>query len=123
MGQAAHRRRPETERHNAEKAATRAALEALPNGAERPGVDPDLVATLEAEYRMHAEALGHVDGRPTTPAGLESALRLAVLTHKRAAVVQLRDNEHIDDIVLREIQAQLDAEEVRLSRGLLANTE
>ena len=64
---------------------------------------------------------------PTTPAGLEEsdfdALRLAVLTHKRAAVVQLRDNEHIDDIVLREIQAQLDAEEVRLSRGLRVSTE
>ena len=62
----------ETERHKAEKAATRAALQALPIEAQRLGIDPDLVAALEAEYRMHAEALGHVDGGPTTPAGLES---------------------------------------------------
>jgi CPA1 family monovalent cation:H+ antiporter len=45
-----------------------------------------------------------------------TALRLAVLAHKRATVVRLRDERRIDDIVLRQIQARLDIEEVRLAR-------
>nr|WP_240943092.1 cation:proton antiporter [Planosporangium thailandense] len=43
-------------------------------------------------------------------------LRLALIARKRARVVKLRDAHHIDDTVLRRIQAQLDAEELRLSR-------
>jgi CPA1 family monovalent cation:H+ antiporter len=39
-----------------------------------------------------------------------------VLAHKRATVLRLRDERRIDDIVLRQIQARLDVEEVRLSR-------
>jgi NhaP-type Na+/H+ or K+/H+ antiporter len=117
--------RVESERHKAEKVATRAALDAVPVEAERLGADPELVAKLEAEYRLHADALGQVDadGRPSSAEADFDALRLAVLAHKRAAVVQLRDDQHIDDIVLREVQAQLDAEEVRLTRGLLAGSE
>ncbi|WP_129337677.1 Na+/H+ antiporter [Cellulomonas endophytica] len=115
------------ERRLAERAATRAALEALPVEAERLGTAPHLVAALEAEYRMHAEALGQVDDDgPATSAGSEAqfdALRLAVLGHKRAAVVALRDDRRIDDIVLRQVQAQLDAEEVRLVRGALTAEE
>jgi len=114
----------EGERHHAEKVATRAALDALPVEAERLGLTGKVVAKLEAEYRMHAEALAEAgaehpdDGRPRE-ADFD-ALRLAVLAHKRAAVVRLRDERTIDDIVLREVQAQLDAEEVRLTRGALS---
>jgi CPA1 family monovalent cation:H+ antiporter len=118
----------EHERHEAERVATDAALEALPAEAERLGLGGKVVAKLEAEYRMHAEALEETvqdpdgerrsDGRPRE-ADFD-ALRLAVLAHKRAAVVRLRDERTIDDIVLREVQAQLDAEEVRLSRGALS---
>lgn len=110
----------EDERHKAEKVATRAALEALPVEAERLGVDDRVVRKLEAEFRLHAEALEQTDGDTDDGRVREAdfdALRLAVLAHKRAAVVQLRDDQHIDDIVLREVQAQLDAEEVRLTRG------
>jgi CPA1 family monovalent cation:H+ antiporter len=32
-------------------------------------------------------------------------------------VLQLRDEQRIDDIVLRQVQAGLDAEEIRLSRA------
>jgi monovalent cation/hydrogen antiporter len=114
----------DSERHHAEKVATRAALDALPVEAERLGLSGKVVAKLEAEYRMHAEALAEAgdgpadDGRPRE-ADFD-ALRLAVLAHKRAAVVRLRDERTIDDIVLREVQAQLDAEEVRLTRGALS---
>lgn len=115
--------RIDDERHRAEQTATQAALDALPVEAARLGLDGKVVAKLEAEYRMHAEALAEADGGPATPGRVREAdfdaLRLAVLAHKRAAVVRLRDERTIDDIVLREVQAQLDAEEVRLSRGAL----
>jgi hypothetical protein len=42
-------------------------------------------------------------------------LRLGLLASKRDAIVRLRDEGRIDDIVLREIQRRLDVEEVRLS--------
>ena len=41
-------------------------------------------------------------------------LRLAVLWEKRQAAIALRDANEIDDIVLRELQAAMDVEEVRL---------
>ena len=50
-------------------------------------------------------------GRPQPDAG---DLSLDLIARKRAAVVRLRDENTIDDTVLREIQAQLDAEEIRL---------
>jgi CPA1 family monovalent cation:H+ antiporter len=46
-----------------------------------------------------------------------TALRLALLGRERATLVQLRDEQQIDDIVLRQVQARLDQEEVRLSRS------
>ena len=42
-------------------------------------------------------------------------LRLALVAHKRATVVRLRDERRIDDTVLRRLQAALDDEEVRLT--------
>jgi hypothetical protein len=50
-----------------------------------------------------------------------TALRLAVLAHKRATVVRLRDERRIDDTVLWQVQARLDIEEVRLSRRELTD--
>ena len=43
-------------------------------------------------------------------------LRLAMIEHKHATVVRLRDEDRIDDSVLREIQGNLDVEEVHMSR-------
>ena len=45
------------------------------------------------------------------------ALRLALIAHKRATVVRLRDERRIDDTVLRRLETALDNEEVRLSGG------
>lgn len=45
-----------------------------------------------------------------------NALRLELIAHKRETVVRLRDEQAIDDIVLRAVQRRLDLEEVRLSR-------
>ncbi|WP_231134021.1 cation:proton antiporter family protein [Motilibacter deserti] len=104
------------ERRKAEKAATHAGLAAMDEEARRLGTDPELVRRLRAEYEEHAAALASLDGTAASSEAAYDALRLALLAHKRAAVVQLRDERHIDDIVLREVQAQLDAEEVRLLR-------
>jgi hypothetical protein len=41
-------------------------------------------------------------------------VRLGVLEHKRRAITELRDQNRIDDIILRELQSVMDLEEVRL---------
>ena len=46
-----------------------------------------------------------------------TALRLALIARQRDALLELRDERSIDDIVLRQVQVQLDNEEVRLSRS------
>lgn len=46
-------------------------------------------------------------------------LRLALLGNKRSTLLRLRDEHRIDDAVLRQIQARLDWEEVRLTRAQL----
>ncbi|MBC3763192.1 Na+/H+ antiporter [Quadrisphaera oryzae] len=61
-------------------------------------------------------ALAEVDAeRVARRAQDADALRLALLHRKREAVVGLRDDGHIDDTVLRQVQHRLDLEEVRLS--------
>jgi CPA1 family monovalent cation:H+ antiporter len=52
-------------------------------------------------------------------AELEAELRSALLADKRNAVIKLRDQRRIDDIVLRRIQGRLDREEVRLADSAL----
>jgi len=99
--------------------ASAAALAALPQVAQELGVDDELLARVQAEYEEHAEAIRVEDGSDT---GREAAdardlgrrLRLGVLAHKRDAVTQLRNTGRIDDIVLREVQAAMDIEEIRL---------
>ncbi|MDT0550001.1 hypothetical protein [Streptomyces lonegramiae] len=43
-----------------------------------------------------------------------TALHIAVLPHKRATVIRLRDSQH-DDSVLRALQARLDTKDSRLA--------
>jgi CPA1 family monovalent cation:H+ antiporter len=96
-----------------------AALEALPVVAADLGVGPKLLGRLQKEYEEHAmlvEAGGDSSSNNhLTEAGdLIRQVRLAVLEHKRQAITELRDQRRIDDIVLRELQAMMDLEEVRL---------
>jgi CPA1 family monovalent cation:H+ antiporter len=49
-----------------------------------------------------------------------TSLSLALIARRREALLELRDEHRIDDIVLRRVQARLDIEEVRLSRASLA---
>jgi hypothetical protein len=76
---------------------------------------------LQREYTKHLRLLHANDGDAADEPALHydrqyTALRQAVLARKRAVVLRLRDQGRIDDTVLRQVQARLDIEEVRLSR-------
>jgi CPA1 family monovalent cation:H+ antiporter len=116
----------EQERLLAQTQATEAALAAIPRLGADLGVDREVAQRLHLEYDQHLRVL-RADGQD---GGEEEAvrrdqqemvLRLAVLAHKRATVVALRDEGRIDDIVLRQVQTRLDDEEVRLDRRELAD--
>jgi Na+/H+ antiporter len=108
------------ELHLAKRTATEQALEALPELASQQQASPEVEALLRSEYEEHLAALrAHEDGDDDDPslqrAAQYATLRRALLAHKRATVIRLRDSDVIDDTVLRRIQTQLDIEEVRLS--------
>ncbi|MCV7122179.1 Na+/H+ antiporter [Mycobacterium lacus] len=96
-----------------------AALDALPVVADELGAGPELVKRLTKEYEEHA-AIAEATGDPSANSDLAERgdlarrVRLGVLEHKRRAITELRDQNRIDDIVLRELQATMDLEEVRL---------
>ena len=113
----------------ARAAATQAALDALPRAAADIGVAGETLERVRREYEERLESIHMVadqafgagsgagsDGASRPPRAPDQLrmLKLAVLDAKREAVTELRDANRIDDIVLREIQAAMDAEEVRL---------
>ena len=116
----------EQERHLAEILATEEALAAIPRLAADLGTEPEIAGRVRREYEKHLRVLhASDDGADDEPAlrydQQYTALRLAVLAHKRATVVRLRDERRIDDTVLRQVQRRLDLEEVRLSRREVAD--
>jgi hypothetical protein len=111
----------QTERHLAETTATEEALEAIPELAAALDSDSEISARRQREYTKHLRLLHANDGDAADEPALHydqqyTALRQAVLARKRAVVLRLRDEGRIDDTVLRQVQARLDIEEVRLSR-------
>lgn len=103
----------------ARRTATEEALSALPDLAAELDAPEDLVATMRAEYEQRLRAtLAEQEGLDCHPAVIRvqqnTQLRLAMIATQRAAVVRLRDQRIIDDTALRQLQAGLDAEEVRL---------
>ncbi len=96
-----------------------AALDALPVVAGELGLSHELLNRLRKEYEEHA-ALVEASGDTSAPNDaaerneLVRQVRLGVLEHKRRAITELRDQNRIDDIVLRELQSAMDLEEVRL---------
>ena len=102
------------ELHLARTRAAQAGLDALPQVAAELGISGDQLDRIRSDYEDKVRDV--LDDSPgNAPArDRERHLRLAVLDHKRRAVVALRDANEIDDIVLRELQAVMDAEEVRL---------
>jgi Na+/H+ antiporter len=111
----------EQERRLAETRATEEALSALPQVAAELGTDPEVVDRTRREYEEHLQLVradgDDAEGEPVLRHDQDyAALRLALLARKRATVLGLRDEQRIDDIVLRQFQTRLDIEEVRLSR-------
>jgi CPA1 family monovalent cation:H+ antiporter len=108
------------ERRLAATLAAEEALAALPETAAELGTDPDVIERTRLEYEEHLGVLaadGEDEDEPVRRHDQQySELRLALLARKRATVVRLRDEQRIDDIVLRQFQTKLDIEEVRLTR-------
>ena len=69
---------------------------------------------LLVEITEHAPVTSYEDLEAARFEQLEHELRLAVLQRKREAITALRDANTIDDYVLRDLQAGLDIEEIRL---------
>jgi CPA1 family monovalent cation:H+ antiporter len=113
------------ERQLAETLATEEALAAMPELAAELGTDPEVVDRMRHEYDKHLRVVQANAGASDDDPALRheahyNALRLALIAHKRATVVRLRDEQRIDDTVLRQVQTRLDIEEVRLSRREVA---
>ena len=116
----------QAERHLAEALATEDALAAIPRLAADLGTDPEVAARLRREYQKQLRVLRAGEDGADDEQALRydqhyTALRRAVLARKRATVLRLRDERRIDDTVLRQVQARLDIEEVRLSRRQLVD--
>jgi Na+/H+ antiporter len=97
---------------------TQAALEALPVVVAELGASPKMLARLQKEYEEHAALIAENDDGSTNDLAKHNDLvrrvRLGVLEHKRRAITTLRNQKIIDDIVLRELQNEMDLEEVQL---------
>jgi monovalent cation/hydrogen antiporter len=94
--------------------AAEAGLAALPGLAAELGVSGEPLERIRTDYEDYRdEAAAHTE-QGESAREVERRLRLAVLREKRQAVTEMRDANEIDDIVLRELQAGMDAEEVRL---------
>ncbi|SHH32649.1 sodium/proton antiporter, CPA1 family [Jatrophihabitans endophyticus] len=108
------------ERHLAEVATTDAAYESLEQLAAELGSDERVVERVRREMDKRRKLLaadGAVDDPIVQHHDQYTELRLALIARKRVTLLELRDEQHIDDIVLRQVQAVLDVEEVRLTRS------
>ncbi len=77
---------------------------------ERVRHDLDKQRTLLAAAGAESDPVVQHDDQYTS-------LSLALIARRREALLELRDQRQIDDIVLRRVQARLDVEEVRFSRA------
>ncbi|MFF1809606.1 Na+/H+ antiporter [Streptomyces sp. NPDC058251] len=110
-----------TEERRARRHIVDAALEVLPDYADRLGTRPETTDAILGELRQYAtEDAGAPETGPGVRAGLE--LRRTLIGVKRGALIRLRDQRVIDDIVLRRLQLVLDNEEIRIELALRAFT-
>jgi CPA1 family monovalent cation:H+ antiporter len=98
---------------------TQASLDALPTVADEVGISDELRRRLQKEYEDKAAlVLATEDGSTNhhLVKGKEKVrrVRLGVLEYKRREITAMRNQNLIDDIVLRELQEEMDLEEVQL---------
>ncbi|GIF73377.1 Na+/H+ antiporter [Asanoa siamensis] len=97
--------------------ASEAALAALPEIAARFGAPGEVTDRIRTDYEGHVAELrteGTEHGVVSWLDQVDRRVRLEVLDTKRRAITKMRDDREIDDIVLRDLQASMDIEEVRL---------
>jgi CPA1 family monovalent cation:H+ antiporter len=97
-----------------------AAIEALDTTAEELGSHERVVRRvrreLDKQRALHTSSRAGED--PVVQHDDEyTSLSLALIGRRREALLELRDEQRIDDIVLRQVQARLDIEEVRFLRA------
>lgn len=108
------------ELHLAEAVTLDAAIEALDATAAELGSGPKVVERVRYELGKQRRLLAaaRTDDDPILEHdGQYTSLLLALIGRRREALLELRDTQRIDDIVLRRVQARLDVEEVRISRA------
>ena len=72
----------------------------------------------ELDKQRKLLAAGGAEGDPVVQHDDQyTSLSLALIGRRREALLELRDEQRIDDIVLRRVQARLDIEEVRFLRA------
>lgn len=112
-----------TEERRAHHQIITAALEALPDHADRLKTPQETTDAIQSELRQYAaKDTGPPD---TTSPGVQAGLQLrrALVGVKRSALIRLRDQRSIDDIVLRRLQSVLDSEEIKIELALRAFTD
>ena len=108
------------EREYAESYTLEAAVAALDQTAAELGVSERVVTRVRqelAKQRMLLDATGSDRDPVMEHHDQYASLTLALIARRREALLELRDERRIDDIVLRQVQAQLDLDEVRFLRG------
>jgi len=108
------------ERQYAEVFITDAAIGAIAATAAELGTDERVVERVRTEIEKRRKVLvaDGADGDPVIRHDDQyTSLWLALIARKREALLELRDEQRIDDIVLRRVQARLDQEEVRFLRA------
>jgi monovalent cation/hydrogen antiporter len=96
-----------------------AAIDAIDTTAAELGIGPPVVQRVRHELGMQRTLLAASgsDGDPVVQHDDQyTSLVLALIGRRREALLELRDEQRIDDIVLRRVQAGLDNDEVRISR-------
>ena len=118
----------ENEEMKGRSAAAQAALRRLEEVAKEAWALPVCVERIRDEYndriqRMQARLRHDGDGHYEEHAALMRRLRLELLNEERRAIINLRDLEVINDDVLRDIEHDIDLEELRVKEDDLDNDE
>jgi CPA1 family monovalent cation:H+ antiporter len=104
----------------AEELTLDAALEAIDPTSAELGSGTKVVERVRHELHKQRTLLAASgsDGDPIVQHDNQyTSLMLALIGRQREALLELRDENRIDDIVLRRVQARLDNEEIRISRS------
>jgi hypothetical protein len=97
-----------------------AAIDALDTTASELGSGDTVVERVRHDLDKQRKLLASagVEGDPVIQHDDQyRSLSLALIGRRREALLELRDEQRIDDIVLRRVQTHLDQEEVRFIRA------